>query len=116
MRRTSTGVAVLVLGITFATSALATPEIQGQFSSTCKPKPGSALATAMCTSCHVKMGEKALNRFGTDVKAELGKQKSKAFTPAVWKKVAALDSDRDKAKNGAEVASGTLPADPKSKP
>jgi hypothetical protein len=70
----------------------------------------------MCTNCHVKMGEKKLNLFGTDVKAELGKQKSKAFSAAVWKKVASRDSDRDKAKNGAEVAAGTLPADPKSTP
>jgi hypothetical protein len=116
MRRTSLGTAVLVLGFTFSTAALGTPEIQVQFTGVCKPKAGSKLATTQCTSCHVKMGEKPLNLFGTDVKAELARQKSKKFTAAVWKKVAARDSDRDRVKNGAEVVAGTLPADPKSKP
>jgi len=116
MRRSSLGIAALVMGLAISPAALGTPQILTQFTSVCKPKPDSALMTSACLSCHVKIGDKKLNLFGADVKAELGKQKSKTFTAAIWKKVASLDSDHDKAKNGAEVAAGTLPADPKSKP
>ena len=63
-----------------------------------------------------KPGDKALNAFGLDMKAEMGKQKSKVLTPAVWQKLAARDSDHDKKSNKIEVAAGTLPGDPKSKP
>jgi hypothetical protein len=116
--RTPTGLVALALALTLASAALATPEIQGQFGKMAKVKPGSALATAQtqCRSCHVKMGEKALNPFGADMKGEMGKQKTKALTPAVWQKLAARDSDHDKKNNKIEVAAGTLPGDPKSKP
>jgi hypothetical protein len=111
-------VVILTLGLTVASAALATPEIQKQFGQTCKPKAGSALATAhmQCKSCHTKPGDKALNAFGLDMKAEMGKQKSKVLTPAIWQKLAARDSDHDKKSNKIEVAAGTLPGDPKSKP
>jgi hypothetical protein len=109
---------VLGLGLTLASAALATPEIQMQFGQTGKPKANSALALAQtqCKSCHVKPGDKALNPFGLDMKAEMGKQKSKSLTQAVWQKLAARDSDHDTKSNKIEVAAGTLPGDPKSKP
>jgi hypothetical protein len=117
-RLTPPCVLVLALGLTLASAALATPQIQMQFGKTCKPKAGSALATAhmQCKSCHTKPGDKALNAFGLDMKAEMGKQKSKVLTPAIWQKLAARDSDHDKKSNKIEVAAGTLPGDPKSKP
>jgi hypothetical protein len=109
---------VLALGLTLSSAALATPEIGVQFGKLAKPKAGSALATAnvQCKSCHPKMGDKKLNLFGVDMKTEMGKQKTKALTPAVWQKLAARDSDRDKKSNKIEVAAGTLPGDAKSKP
>jgi uncharacterized membrane protein len=94
--------------------ARATPAIDQQFESVCKPKAGSALATAKCNTCHA--GPPKLNSFGQDLKAEMGRQHSKELTAAVWQKLGALDSDKDGASNEAEVAAGTLPADPKSKP
>jgi hypothetical protein len=117
-RRTPPVLAALALGLALGSAALATPEIQGQFGKMAKLKPGSTLAKSQtqCTSCHVKMGDKALNPFGADLKAEMGKQKTKILTPAVWQMVAARDSDRDKKSNKVEVAAGTLPGDPKSKP
>jgi hypothetical protein len=118
MRRVSPEMLVLGLGLSLASAALATPEIQMQFGKMNKPKTGSALAQAMtqCKSCHVAMGDKKLNAFGLDMKAEMGKQMAKVLTPAICQKRAASDNDRDKKSNKIEVAAGTLPGDPKSKP
>jgi hypothetical protein len=49
-----------------------------------------------------------------DLKKAMGA--SKSFTAAMLTKTAALDSDKDGAKNAAEIKAGTLPGDPKSKP
>jgi hypothetical protein len=57
-----------------------------------------------------------LNRFGADAKATMAALKTKTFTPAVWAKLAAKDSDKDGANNKKEIAAGTLPGDGKSKP
>jgi hypothetical protein len=43
------------------------------------------------------------------------RQKSRTLTPAIWKKLAPLDSDRDGVSNGREVEAGTLPGDRKSR-
>jgi hypothetical protein len=109
---------MLGLGLTVASAALATPEIQGQFGKIVPIKAGSALAQAhaQCKSCHPQPGDKALNAFGLDMKAEMGRQRSKALTASVWQKLAARDSDRDQKGNKLEIAAGTLPGDPKSKP
>src|SRR5215208_567069 len=93
---------MLALGATLSTVALATPAIQNEFKAVCKPKPATALARAQCKSCHVTPPK--LNSFGTDIKTEMGKQKSKKFTPAIWAKLASRDSDRDRATNKQEVA------------
>lgn len=106
----------LVLAVMLATTALATPVIQNGFKAICKPKPGTALFQAQCRVCHVVAGQKQLNPFGLDVQAELKKQKSKTFTSAIWQKLGARDSDHDGASNSKEIAAGTLPGDPKSKP
>jgi hypothetical protein len=106
----------LALGLMLATTALATPVIQNGFKAICTPKPGTALFMAQCRDCHVVAGEKQLNPFGLDVHAEMQKQKSKTFTPAIWQKLGPRDSDHDSASNSKEIAAGTLPGDPKSKP
>jgi hypothetical protein len=105
---------VLAIGMTVCTAALATPAIQNEFKVVCKPKPATALARAQCKSCH--LAPPKLNSFGTDIKTEMGKQKSKKFTPAIWAKLASRDSDSDRAANKQEVAVGMLPGDAKSKP
>jgi hypothetical protein len=104
------------LGVMLATTALATPVIQNGFKAICKPKPGTALFQAQCRDCHVVAGEKKLNPFGLDVQAELKKQHSTTFTSAMWQKLGPRDSDHDGASNSKEIAAGTLPGDPKSKP
>jgi hypothetical protein len=104
------------LAVMLATTALATPVIQNGFKAICQPKPGTALFQAQCRDCHVVAGEKKLNPFGLDVQAELKKQHSTTFTPAIWQKLGARDSDHDGASNSKEIAAGTLPGDPKSKP
>jgi hypothetical protein len=106
----------VALAVMFATTALATPVIQNGFKAVCKPKPGTPLFQAMCRDCHITAGQKPLNPFGLDVQAELKKQKSKTFTSAIWQKLGARDSDHDGASNSKEIAAGTLPGDPKSKP
>jgi phosphoribosylformylglycinamidine (FGAM) synthase PurS component len=64
--------------------------------------------------CHVK--GKVLNPYGKDLAAGMKALKTKKITPDVLKKVAKLDSDKDKASNEKELKAGTLPGDPKSKP
>jgi uncharacterized membrane protein len=113
-RRGITPIPAAALGMALCAAALATPAFQQQFQSVCKPKAGTALADAQCTTCHVSPPK--LNRFGQDLKAEMERQHTKAFTAAIWQKLAALDSDQDGASNEAEVAASTLPGDPNSKP
>jgi hypothetical protein len=105
---------VLVLGTALGGAAFGTPVIQNQFKGVCKPKPATALGRAQCKSCHVTPPK--LNSFGTDVKSEMGKQKTKTFTPAIWAKLAGRDSDGDGANDKREIAAGTLPGDARSKP
>src|SRR5205807_1409920 len=104
----------VALGMTLSTAAFALPAFVQQFQNVCKPKPGTPLAQAQCKTCHIEPPK--LNPFGLDVKAEMARQGSKAFTAAVWKALGPLDSDKDGFSNQAEVDAGTLPGDPNSKP
>jgi uncharacterized membrane protein len=112
--RPATRMLVVALGMTLSTAALALPAFVPQFQDVCKPKPGTPLAQAQCKTCHIEPPK--LNPFGLDVKAEMAKQGSKAFTAALWKAMGPLDSDKDSFSNQAEVDAGTLPGDPNSKP
>ena len=95
-------------------AAFATPLLQQQLTDVAKVRPGTALDLAKCKSCHTSPPK--LNPFGRDLKAEMTRQKSKTFTPAVWKALGRLDSDKDGVSNRLEVEAGTLPGDPTSKP
>jgi hypothetical protein len=95
-------------------AAFATPLLQQQFTDVTKLKPGSALDLAKCKSYHTSPPK--LNPSGRDLKAEMTRKKSKTFTPAVWKALGRLDSDKDGVSNRMEVEAGTLPGDPSSKP
>ena len=98
---------VLVLATTLSSTAFANPAIQNQFKAVCKLKAGTALATAQCKSCHTTAPK--LNGFGSDMKAEMGRLKTKAFTTAVWAKLGAKDSNKNGTPNKKEVATGKLP-------
>jgi hypothetical protein len=71
------------------------------------------LELAQCRTCHNALPK--LNAFGRDVEREMVRQKSKTFAPAIWKKLAPRDSDRDGISNGREIEAGTLPGDRKSR-
>src|SRR5262245_22582889 len=113
-RRGITPIPIAALGMALCAGALATPAIDQQFESVCKPKAGTSLANAQCNTCHASPPK--LNSFGQDLKAEMERQHSQKFTAAIWQKVSVLDSDKDGASNEAEVAASTLPGDPNSKP
>ncbi len=98
-----------------AVAASGMPVIRGEFIKATKVKPTSKIATAQCSLCHVPNTTK-LNAFGHDVQAVGKAMKSKKFTPEVLKALGALDSDKDKFTNAAELKADTLPGDPKSKP
>lgn len=103
----------VIVPMILATAALALPTFVTEFERIVKVKKGSALDKADCVVCHVGTSS-TLNAYGKDVKKFLGKDKK--LTAAVIKKAEALDSDKDKVKNGAEIKAGTLPGDAKSKP
>jgi hypothetical protein len=96
---------------TLGTAALALPPFVGDFNKMYKPKAGTALAKGNCAVCHIGMTPK-LNSYGKDLQKAM---KNKKLNAAAFKKVESLDSDKDRAKNGAEIKKGTLPGDPKSK-
>ncbi|MBM3494655.1 MAG: hypothetical protein FJX72_10135 [Armatimonadetes bacterium] len=96
-------------------AAFGSPALQIEFDKLAKPPKGSALAKAACAACHVA-GKATLNSYGKDMAAALKAAKTKKLTAPVMRKLAKLDSDKDKATNGAELKAGTLPGDPKSKP
>src|SRR5687768_10070961 len=105
---------ILMSAMIMATTAVvALPPFVVDFERLAKVKKGSALDKADCAVCHIGTSS-TLNAYGKDVKKFLGKDKK--LTAAVLKKAEALDSDKDKVKNGAEVKAGTLPGDAKSKP
>ena len=99
----------------FAVSASGLPVIRGEFIKAAKVKPTSKIAQAQCALCHVPNATK-LNPFGRDVQNVTKAKKVKTFTPEVMKALGALDSDKDKVSNAAEIKADTLPGDPKSKP
>lgn len=99
-----------------AASVLALPTLRKPVADAFKLKPGSAADKAGCALCHKSMADlKNFNPFGKDFKALLTAAKTKSPTPAILKKLGAMDSDKDGVKNAAEIAKGTLPGDPKSK-
>jgi hypothetical protein len=102
-----------IIGMALASVASATPLLQQQFKDICKPPAGSALDLAQCRTCHAALPK--LNAFGRDVKREMVRQHSRTLTPAIWKKLAPRDSDKDGMSNGREVEAGTLPGDRKSR-
>jgi hypothetical protein len=79
-----------------------------------KLKAGSAFDQLACLACHTPASK--VNPYGADLKKAMTAAKAKALTAAVVKKIDGLDSDKDGAKNGAEIKAGTNPGDPKSKP
>ena len=105
-------VLVTVCSVGLASAAVALPPFVADFAKAYKIPAGSALSKANCASCHVGMTA-ALNAYGKDLKKVM---KNKKLDVVALRKVEALDSDKDKAKNGAEIKAGTLPGDAKSKP
>jgi cytochrome c553 len=99
--------------IAFSTSVLATMEVQKDLNA----KYPSAKAN--CATCHVKKmvkkGDAELNVFGKDMVAKAlidPKAEKKAYD---YKKIEALDSDKDGKTNLEELKAGTNPGDPASK-
>lgn len=100
--------------LAIAVSAASLPVTRSEFLKLTGLKPSSKIASAQCTLCHSE-GTK-LNPFGLDLQKAMRAEKTRKLTAAVLKRVAALDSDKDKAGNEKEWKSDTLPGDPKSKP
>lgn len=96
----------------FVLAAFALPAFNPVLTAKYHPAKGSDLDKARCGACHVGMTKK-LNPFGTDLGKAVGGGK---VTPEGLAKVEDMDSDKDGAKNGAELRAGKLPGDPKSKP
>ena len=78
--------------------------------------PYSALAEARCLACHAPPGPPRLNAFGAQVRARLRTEQSSALSEGVLRSLSGEDADGDGAANGAEMAAGTLPGDPSSRP
>lgn len=111
MKRTRTAVTLCLASV--AASAIALPNMVGEFQKANKIPKGSALEKAACATCHVR-GAK-LNPYGDDMSKAMKALKTKKLTPEVLKNLETLDSDKDGVKNLAEIKAGTLPGDPKSK-
>ena len=107
------GVAILLTGV--ATAAMAFPTFVKDFETFYKIDDKNALKKESCNVCHVGKSPK-LNTYGQDMKKVFGELKIKKLNADVAKKLDALDSDKDGAKNGEEIKAGTLPGDEKSKP
>lgn len=98
------GVMALALGV------MANPGYLQMFRRVEKPPARSQLDRARCRTCHIKQGGGgSLNPYGEDLR------KNSADEEAL-RKIESLDSDSDGASNAKEIAAGTLPGDPKSKP
>lgn len=78
-------------------------------------KLGPALKKADCSICHIGKTPK-LNPYGADLKKAMTELKTKKVTADALKKIEDLDSDKDGAKNLAEIKGDALPGDEKSKP
>jgi hypothetical protein len=108
MKRYRTIIAILIAVLLISSAAMATAQWLKLFTTTYKPKAGSAIVTAKCQLCHAK-SIPALNPYGMSLKG-------KPMTAASLKAVEKMDSDKDGISNIAEIKAGTLPGDPKSKP
>lgn len=104
----------IVSALLVPAAAIALPAMVKTFQTQYSPAKGSALAKAGCAVCHVGATAK-LNSYGTDLKAAMAAQKSKALTPSALKAVEAKDSDKDGVTNIDEIKAGKLPGDAKSK-
>ncbi len=104
---------VVAAGLLLLTAvAFALPNDTATFTQLYAPRDGTALAKAACLVCHAKMPpSKDLNPYGADL-ARQGKTRAAAAFTAIEK----LDSDKDGFTNIQEIAAGTLPGDPASKP
>jgi len=102
---------IAVLGV----AALAKPEMVAPFNAHYKIKPESNLGKLHCVVCHLPGGTK-LGPYGADMKKAMAALKAKTLTPAVLKKLEALDSDKDGVKNLAEIKADSNPNDAKVKP
>ena len=99
--------------LAFSTTVLATMELQKEMNAK------YPTAKANCATCHVKKmakkGDAELNVFGKDMVAKAivdPKAEKKAYD---YKKIEALDSDKDGKTNLEELMAGTNPGDPASK-
>jgi len=102
--------------LALAAAVLALPTMSKPFNDLYRPGKASALGKAGCVVCHTGLPAKALNPYGKDLAAALKKAGTKTLTAKILKSIEALDSDKDRAKNGDELKKGTLPGDAKSKP
>ena len=96
-------------------AAWAMPAYRTSFLKNTKTKPTSPLAMAQCALCHVANGT-ARNPYGRDLGAAMKAERTREASAAVLKRIGSLDSDKDGVTNAKELAAGTLPGDPKSKP
>lgn len=103
-----TALTIVVAVLFLCSVAFATVAWYKTFTTTYKPKAGSALAKAKCGVCHVKTTGGALNPYGTALKG-------KAVTAASLKAIEKVDSDKDGKTNIVEIKAGTNPGDPKCK-
>ena len=99
--------------LAFSTTVLATMELQKDMNAK------YPTAKANCATCHVKKmakkGDAELNVFGKDMVAKAivdPKAEKKTYD---YKKIEALDSDKDGKTNLEELMAGTNPGDPASK-
>lgn len=110
--RVRTGIVVAAGLLLLTAVAFALPNDAATFKQLYAPNDGTALATAACLVCHAKMPpSKDLNPYGADL-ARQGKTRAAAAFNAIEK----VDSDKDGFTNIQEIAAGTLPGDPASKP
>ncbi|MGV3617063.1 MAG: DUF2231 domain-containing protein [Fimbriimonas sp.] len=97
-------------------AAVAFPPYLDRFKETYKVPGGSALAAARCQTCHSNGSGGPRNVFGKAVGAKQSSLGEAQLTAAVLRELEPQDSDGDGVANGAEIAAGTLPGDPKSRP
>jgi hypothetical protein len=99
--------------LAFSTSILATMELQKDLMAK------YPTAKANCATCHVKKmakkGDADLNAFGKDMVDKAVVDPKAAKKAYDYKKIEALDSDKDGKTNLDELKAGTNPGDPASK-
>lgn len=113
MKTTRVVLTVLLMGL--SASVVALPTFVKDFKDNYKLAKQSKLTRLDCAVCHIGKSPK-LNPYGLDLKKVMAEAKTKKLTPDVLKKVEDVDSDKDGAKNLAEIKADTNPGDPKSKP